>query len=101
MPEVIQEGSKAILKAGQDIVESSVSDLKQRLRDIVSAGVTELVIDLTGVEIVDSTGVGLLLSTHNSLSKAGGKLLIVNVSKDIFDLFKNMRLDQHFSVVSA
>jgi anti-anti-sigma regulatory factor len=48
--------------------------------------------------MVDSAGIGLLISAHNSLKKAGGELTVIQVSKDILDLFRTMRIHQHFSV---
>jgi anti-anti-sigma regulatory factor len=48
--------------------------------------------------MVDSTGIGLLISAHNSLKKAGGDLTVIHASKDILDLFRTMRIHQHFSV---
>jgi anti-anti-sigma regulatory factor len=43
-------------------------------------------------------GVGLLISVHNTLKKAGRQLSVIHVSKDIFDLFRTLRMHQHFSI---
>jgi anti-anti-sigma regulatory factor len=51
--------------------------------------------------MVDSTGLGLLISAHNSISKTGGKLAVIHASKEILDLFRSMRIHQHFSVSGA
>ena len=62
-------------------------------------GVKKLVVDLNGVEMVDSVGIGVLVAAHNSISKNGGHMSLSNVSQDIYNLFKTMRLDQHFEVI--
>jgi len=54
--------------------------------------------DLAAAEMVDSAGIGLLISAHNSLKKAGGELTVIHASKDILNLFRTMRIHQHFSV---
>jgi len=87
-----------VIKPGKDVVASMAEDFKKSLLDLVRNGIKELVIDLSGVEIVDSVGLGVIIAAHNSLSKSGGKLKIVNVSEDIYRLFQTMRLDQHFDV---
>jgi len=89
---------KKTIKPGKDIVASMVQDLKKELQSIVSEGAVELEIDLDGVEMIDSVGLGAFIATHNSLSKAGGKLSVVKASEDIYNLFLTMRLDKHFSV---
>ena len=91
--------SKKVISPGQDIVASMVPEFKKRLQEIiVEEGITELDIDLTGVEMVDSVGLGAFIATHNSLSQKNGKLTVINASADIYSLFKTMRLDQHFEI---
>ncbi|KPA10961.1 anti-sigma-factor antagonist [Candidatus Magnetomorum sp. HK-1] len=91
--------SKKTVKPGKDIVASMVSDLKKELQNmIIEDGVTDLEIDLTGVEMVDSVGLGAFIATHNTLTQKNGKLTVTNASEDIFSLFRTMRLDQHFEI---
>ncbi len=99
MIEVTREESKAVIRpAGEDIVAASVPELRVRMREIVAQGVRELVLDLTEVQMVDSSGIGLLMAACNSLRKTGGQLAIIHASEDILDLFRSMRMHQHFSV---
>ena len=90
-----------VVQPGADIVASMADDFKSNLLQMVKKGIPELIIDFTGVEIVDSVGLGVVIATHNSLSNSGGKLKVINVSNDIYQLFKTMRLDQHFEVQQA
>jgi anti-anti-sigma factor len=48
--------------------------------------------------MVDSSGIGLLISAHNSLKKVGGQLAVIHASADVLELFQTMRMHQHFSV---
>jgi anti-anti-sigma factor len=77
------------------------ADFRQDLLKEVESGVKRLVVDLNDVQMVDSVGIGVLVAAHNSLSKTGGQMAVSNVSQDIFNLFKVMRLDQHFEVIPA
>jgi len=101
MEEIIREGTKATLKVPVDITATTEQSLRKLLKEILAGGVTELTMDLALVRMVDSVGIGLLISAHNSLSKVGGVLIAVNVSNDLMDLFKNMRLHQHFTIKPA
>jgi anti-anti-sigma factor len=79
-------------------VAAILPELRNSMRDIVVEGVREVVIDLADVRMVDSSGIGLLISAHNSLRKAGGRLAVINASEDLLQLFQTLRMHQHFSV---
>jgi anti-anti-sigma factor len=99
MIEQTREDSKAVIRpVGEDIVAASVGELRSRMREAVGQGVRELVVDMAHVQMVDSMGIGLLISAHNSLRKSGGRLIVVHASKEILELFHLMRIHQHFSV---
>jgi anti-sigma B factor antagonist len=96
---VTREDDKAVLQPGRsDIVAASIPELRAKMREAVAEGVRELVLDLTDVHMVDSSGIGLLISAYNSLRKVGGKLSVIHASAEILELFQSMRMHQHFSV---
>ncbi len=96
--EIIRDGKKVVVKPGKDIVSTIAADLRLEFKNLVGSGTTEISVDLSGVDVIDSVGLGLLISVHNSLSKASGKLEVIKASKNLQELFKNMRLDKHFTV---
>ena len=93
-----QKDSRAVIRPEADVVAASVADLRSRMRDLIGAGVRDLIVDLSAVQMVDSAGLGLLISAHNSLRKAGGHISVVHASPDVYELFRTMRIHQHFSV---
>jgi anti-anti-sigma factor len=94
-----EDNNKAVLQpAGVEIVAAALPELRSKMREAVAEGVRDLVVDLTDVHMVDPSGIGLLISAHNSLRKVGGKLSVVHASPDILALFQAMRMHQHFSV---
>jgi anti-anti-sigma factor len=88
--------SGVVVRPGQDIVASSVEDLRAEWKKLLQSGVAALTVDLAGVEMIDSVGLGLLIATHNTLGKSGGRLRVCGASPDIQSLFRTMRLDKHF-----
>lgn len=83
------------------LVASAAEELRVPLREAVEAGATEVVFDLTGVDDVDSMGIGLLLATHNTVAPRGGRVRVVGVHPEIAKLFRTMRLDRHLQVEPA
>jgi anti-anti-sigma factor len=88
----------ALVQPAGNVVAALVPELRSALRGALANGVREMIIDFAHVEMVDSTGLGLLISAHNSICKAGGRLAVIHASKEILDLFRSMRIHQHFSV---
>lgn len=93
-----KKATKKTMKPGKDIVASMADDFRKKLLKAVDQGIKSLTIDFTGVEMIDSVGLGVLIAAHNSLKEAEGSLSVKNVSEDIYKLLKTMRLDQHFEV---
>jgi anti-anti-sigma factor len=88
----------AVFQPEGDLVAANLPALRTKMRELLGAGVVHLTLDFAGTRMVDSAGIGLLISAHNSLKKAGGDLTVIHASQDILDLFRTMRIHQHFSV---
>lgn len=89
---------EAMVFPAGDVVAACIPELRSTLRETLAKGARQMTIDFTRVEMVDSTGIGLLISAHNSMSKSGGKLAVINASGEILELFHSMRIHQHFPV---
>ena len=98
MNETEQEHKQAVVHPAGDVVAATIDNLRQEMQGMLGAGVREMSMDLSDVRMMDSRGIGLLISAHNSLRKVGGTLAVVHASKDILDLLHTMRIHQHFSV---
>jgi anti-anti-sigma factor len=81
-----------------DLTAAKAPEMRNALKNLVAEGVRELVIDLANTHVIDSTGIGLLVATHNSLQRLNGTLALINVSQDLLELLKAFRLDKHFSI---
>ncbi len=101
MSSIDKNGDKITVKPGKDVVASMANEFRAELNSQIQESPTELVIDLAGVEMVDSVGIGIIIATHNSLDQKGGKLKVINIAEDIYGLFSTMRLDRHFDVEKA
>lgn len=87
-----------VVSPGGAIVASMAQDFRTRLKDAATASPGGFAVDCSGVDQIDSVGLGVLIAAHNSLSKTGGRLALVNVSEDVLRLLKAMRLDKHFLI---
>ncbi len=101
MSEVIREGENTVIRLGTNVVASIAENFKQKLLSVVNTLEGKLIIDLAGVEMVDSVGLGVIISAHNTLTLKGSTLEIINASNEIYGLFSTMRLNRRFKVEKA
>ncbi len=98
MSEVEKQGDTITMKPGIDIVASSVEEFQEQALELLKESPKEFVLDFTGVNMIDSMGIGIVIAIHNSLNKSGGKLKIIKIPPQIFNVFTAMRLGRHFVV---
>ncbi len=101
MSEIITEGENTVIKPGTSVVASMAENFKQELLSAINNYKGNLIIDLTGVDMVDSVGLGVIIAAHNTVTQKGSALEIINVSNDIYGLFSTMRLNRRFKVEKA
>lgn len=83
----------------RDLVVAVVPQAKADIRSLIADSEGDFTIDLEGVDMIDSKGLGLLIAACNSLSAEHRKLRIAHANPDIVELFEMMRLDRHFAIV--
>ena len=93
--------SSGVYTPQSNIVAEVIPDHRTELKLLIEGGAMNLTVDLKAVSMVDSCGVGLLVAAHNSLTKNGGALTVVNASGDLMFLFKTLSLDRHFKISGA
>jgi anti-anti-sigma factor len=93
----IQEG-RVFFRPSRDLVASSLESYRKELLRALEQAPGGIEIDLGGVGMVDSMGIGLLVAAHNTAQANGGKLRLKGVSPDIRELLSAMRLTSHFEI---
>jgi len=68
------------------------------IRDLLDQDQKKLVLDLGGVEHMDSSGVELMVECHKAVGSAGGALRFANAKPRVARLFQITRLDSILSL---
>ncbi len=66
--------------------------LKQAINRLLAAGAKKLVLNLGNVPYIDSAGLGEVVRTHTTVSRQGGSLKLLNLTKRIEDLLSITKL---------
>jgi anti-sigma B factor antagonist len=66
--------------------------LKEKINVLLGKGTKNLLLNLEGVPYIDSAGLGEIVRTYTTVSRQGGKLKLVNLTKRITDLLSITKL---------
>ena len=90
------DGDVTVLQVKERRIDArSAPDLKQQVGSIISEGARWLVLDLSGVEFVDSSGLGAIVSALKMLGRSGD-IVISGAQEPVKALFKLTRMDKVF-----
>jgi stage II sporulation protein AA (anti-sigma F factor antagonist) len=79
----------------------NVGPLQERLHHALQDGLARLVLDLGDVSFLDSTGLGLLLSTHDRTAEAGGWLRLAHVQPLVSRVLQTTNLDSRLHIYAT
>jgi anti-anti-sigma factor len=95
---VAHNDGRALVTFDGSLTAELVPKLQPALKAALDGGLGEMVFDLAGVGMLDSSGMGLLIATSNSLSSRKGAIRVINASADILRLLQSMRLATRLNV---
>lgn len=81
-----------------DLTASVISEIQAGLKKELERDTKEVAFDLNATVMLDSSGIGLLVATSNSLGRIQGRMSVTGVSSDIFQLLQSMRLVSRLNV---
>jgi anti-sigma B factor antagonist len=88
-----QEGGASVVTSSGAIDVFTAPDLDEGLMAVLSRGATKLVLDLSGVTFLDSTGLGVLVKCLKQARGAGGWVRLVVQTEKIRKIFDITGLD--------
>ncbi len=98
MLEVISDAFGTVLGLSGKLDVHTAADVRNALVDAVAAGAGELVLDLSALEAVDATGLGVLVGAHRRAQRAGRTLVLVDVQVPVARLLLVTRLDRVLAI---
>ena len=79
----------------------AAADVREALHRAVDSGAGDLVLDLSGLEIRDSAGLGVLVGAHRRANRTGRRLVLRDVPPSVHRLLRRSRLDRVMHVDSG
>jgi anti-sigma B factor antagonist len=93
-----QEGTRTVITVNGEIDVYTAPSLRERLNELVASGHYDLVVDMGGVEFLDSTGLGVLVGGLKRVRSHEGTLRLVCSQEKILKVFRITGLTKVFPI---
>jgi anti-sigma B factor antagonist len=80
---------------------SSATEMRAALHAAIDAGTGDLIVDASGVDLVDATGLGVLLGAHRRAARAGRRIVLRDASPRLVRVLRLARLRRVFVLEPA
>ncbi len=88
------QGERTIVHVGGEIDVYTAPVLRRRLDEPIHRGCRDLVVDLSRVTFLDSTGLGVLVGRLKLVRSQGGRMRIVGATDRVLKVFTITGLDR-------
>ncbi len=91
-----REGGAAVVALEGEVTVFTSPALRERLRSVLEDGPRRIVMDLSGVGYVDSSGVATLVEALREIRGLGGEMVLAGVAERVRGVLEIARLDTVF-----
>ena len=92
------ESDELVLKLAGQLDALSAPELLPTIDKIVEEKCPMVVVDLSGLELIDSSGVAAIVALYKRSRGAGGKVRVVGAKDQPLAIFKLLRMDKVFQM---
>jgi anti-sigma B factor antagonist len=86
------DGVSVVSLDGRIGLGQEANSLRDQMKTLLAAGKKKFVLNMSGVSMVDSAGLGTLVGVHHSVVSSGASLRLCNLSSMLGELLKITRL---------
>jgi anti-sigma B factor antagonist len=98
---VHRDGPRVILSVGGEVDLATAPQLRAKLLDLVDNRVGSIVVDLTPVPFIDSTGLSALLAEHQRAAARGRTMRLVCPEGPVRRIFRLAGMEMVFPIYSS
>ena len=99
--DVTERDGAAILAVSGEVDVATVPRLREQLHGLVAQGSNRIIVDLDGVDFLDSTGLGVLVGALKRVRSNDGELSLVCTQPRIRKVFEVTGLTKVFSLYDS
>lgn len=90
-----------ILKPIGNVAANTVEALKEQVNKLTVKNYCHIILDMSRVGMVDSTGLGACMNISRDIASKGGLLICVGLNENVKKLFHLTRVDQKLTIYES
>ena len=98
---VVRESDHCVVSPQGEVDVYSSPRLKETLAALIDEGFSQLMVDLSGVGFMDSSGLGAMVSGLRRAKERGGSIVVVGPQEPILKVFRITGLDKAFPICDS
>jgi len=98
MVEKVVDGVLLLDLRGQITLGEETEALRSKIKEVVAAGYTRILLDLEEITYIDSVGLSTLVASFTSARSAGGNLKLLHLPRGVRHLLQITRLSTVFEI---
>ena len=92
----LSPGVAVISLAGKIMLGQASAAIEEQVNEALKAGQKKIIVELSGVTHIDSTGIGRFIASLGQVTAAGGTLVMAGATGVVREGFRVTRLDSVF-----
>lgn len=97
----VVEGVSMIALSGRIVLGEESNALREKLKSLVAGGATKIVLNMSEVDYIDSSGLGTLVAAHLSAKTAGASVRLCNLGHKFNEVMQLTKLITIFDVFDS
>ena len=98
MHDIKSDGNQVLIKLSGSMYAIDAANLREEVQVLIKKGQKSFQFDLSGIDYMDSTGLGLFIFLDEELKGKNGKMVLQGLTGRVKTLFERTRLYDVFTI---
>ena len=95
------DGASVVVLEGRIVLGEESQSLREKLKDLIAEGKKTIILNMSQVEYIDSTGLGTLVASQVSAKSQGASLKLCNLGRKFQELLQLTKLVTVFEICNT
>ena len=96
-----QNNGITLLSLTGEVDVSVAPKLRSVLKGLIDTSTAKIIVDLSSVDFIDSSGLGLFVMAYKSIRAYNGKIKFAKARPEVLKVIRLTRLDKHFELFDS
>jgi len=96
-----KKGNHTIIDVNGEVNYFNIENFKKTLLHIAEGDTQSVIVNMENIEAIDSSGIGVIISSYKKMQKRDGSFALLNVNQNIMALLTLSTIDKFLEIYSS